>query len=1053
MRRWPGVFIALVCGAAVSAHAERLPLKGYTTADGLPHNEISCIVRDSRGFLWLCTGDGLSRFDGATFVSYGTAQGLPTPRVTDLLQTRDGRYFVATDGGLVRFDPMGSVGGSDALFPAVPAADAGDHPLKVTALLEDRDGGIWCGTDRGLYRVAQAGTPKVVPVDVGLQHDNREQQYITDLVQDRTGSIWIATPSGLYRRWPDGRTARYTVRDGLPDDHLEDLLIDRTGRLWGASRFDGFFRIDADASRRPPTVSEHRSTAEGLPAAWIFRLFEGTDGRFWAATNRGVIEWRAAPRPGMAFKAYDVASGLAFPAITALGEDSAGNLWMGTSASGAMKLARNGLLTYAAAEGLATVNALFEDESGDVCLRGTVQPALVRGRATPPPYAMRMPIQFACFDGRAFHAFVPDAIGNFPRIGWVLEDVTLRSGSGEWWLGTGNGVYRFPRMRRFRDLAHASPLAHYTVRDGLAAPQVFRLFEDAAGGVWVSTVGSSTNGLARWDRSTGRWRNFAGAAGLPSLQTHLPRAFGEAPEGTVWIGFADGLARVRGGQVRFFTVRDGLPPGAIAALHTDAAGRLWIASSRSGVIRLDRPDRDEPTFDSYTAARGLSSNTAVILADDAFHRVYIGTSRGLDRLEPATGRMEHFTTADGLAPGLFRAALRDHQGTIWFGMTGGLSRFTPTASRPEPPPPVLISGVSVGGARVPMSVLGQRTVALPDLRPAQNQILIQFAGFDFAPGARLRYEYELDSASDGAWSLPSEQASVNFGRLAAGVYRFHVRAVTTDGRVSNQPATVNFTILRPVWQRWWFMGLGLLAIGGVAIAAHRSRVGRAVELANVRTRIATDLHDDVGSNLTAIAILTEVARREIPAGLAGAEAPLSSIARISRESLADMSDIVWAINPRHDHLGDLVRRMRRTSEELCATRGVALAFDAPADPGPEIGADLRRDLFLIFKEAMHNAVRHAGCRTIAVTLQAKRHALSLEVRDDGSGFVPERAVDGEGLAAMRLRAARCGGTCHISSSPGSGTLVRVRIPRSGRRSLRSPVGDDRRRPDVGFPRE
>src|SRR6266550_8196453 len=142
--------------------AERLPLKNYTTADGLPHNVINRIVRDSRGFLWFCTEEGLSRFDGYTFTTYGTSEGLPHPSVTDLLETGVGEYWVATGGGLVHFNPNG-VAGSRVIYANDPPTDAPiasmfsvvipDAPDRqnkyITTVREGRDGTIWCGTFRG----------------------------------------------------------------------------------------------------------------------------------------------------------------------------------------------------------------------------------------------------------------------------------------------------------------------------------------------------------------------------------------------------------------------------------------------------------------------------------------------------------------------------------------------------------------------------------------------------------------------------------------------------------------------------------------------------------------------------------------------------------------------------------------------------------------------------------------------------------------------------------------------------------------------------------------
>src|SRR5262249_37373316 len=220
---------------ALSIHGERLPIRTYTTDDGLAHNVINKIVRDSRGFLWFCTADGLSRFDGYGFTNYGTDQGLPHPSVNDLLETRGGEYWVATSGGLVRFNPKGTpvnhvVNASEVpadaspMFAVILPEDTDRRARYIASLFEGHDGRVWCGTFRGLYRLETGGGKlALLPVDIGMPNDYSEQRYVNDIVEDRYGSLWIATPAGLYRRWSNGEAARYTTHDGLPIG-IHDLL-------------------------------------------------------------------------------------------------------------------------------------------------------------------------------------------------------------------------------------------------------------------------------------------------------------------------------------------------------------------------------------------------------------------------------------------------------------------------------------------------------------------------------------------------------------------------------------------------------------------------------------------------------------------------------------------------------------------------------------------------------------------------------------------------------------------------------------------------------------
>ena len=1036
--------------AAYSVQAERLPIRAYTTADQLPNNIINKIVRDTRGFLWFCTADGLSRFDGYTFRNFGTDQGLPHPTVNDLLETRAGEYWVATNGGLVRFDPAGVplsrvVFANDA-YPTLPTAmftvirpDNDDRLSRfVTRLREGHDGTIWCGTYNGLYRTEVRGRGfALAPIDLGMPAVYPEQRYVNAVAEDSYGTLWVATPGGLYRRWPDGSTAHYTLKDGLPDTYLHELMIDHEGNLWVGSRNAGLFRLTITDSHAPPSVAFSVVPRDFAQSEWINQLFETSDHKLWAGTARGLLEYLPnGDGQGKVYRLYTPENGLIDHAITALAEDSSGSLWLGGgTGAGAMKLARNGFVTYDQFDGVAAVYSVFADRSGEVCFRGEVigdkratifeggkVDLLNQSQATYWP-------RYGRFDGRQLNWFVPDALKG-RNLGWVGERVTLQTRSGEWWLAMGaeEGLYRFAATDSFAQIKNARPLEVFGADSVLRGRQIWRLFEDSRERVWVATIDSTGNGLAVWDRESGKLRDMTDTPGLPSLKDDLVRSFGEDRSEDVWIGFNAELGRLRGDTFTFFGTKDGLPQGAILDMYTDHAGRLWLASSRGGLVRVDDPSSDKPAFITYTTANGLSSNSIDVITEDLNGRIYAGSGRGLDELDPTTGRVKHFTTADGLASGAFLSAFRDRHGALWFGMHGGLSRFVPEVEERTSPPPIVITGLGIAGSMQTVSALGEKLISLSDLRAGQNQLQIDFVGLSFAPGDVLHYQYKL---GDADWSAPTEQRVVNLANLAPGRYRFMVRAVNSDGIASPEPALVTFRILPPFWLRWWFITLILLIVAAAAYRFYRYRVARLLEVADMRTRIATDLHDDIGANLTRISILSEVAKQQFGNGREDATSPLSSIAEIARESVASMSDIVWAINPERDSLRDLTRKMRQHADEVFTVRDIDLEFNAPqSDRELKLGINLRRDLLLIFKEAVNNAARHSNCSRVVIDfLPCDRH-LSLRVADNGRGFdmMSERA--GQGLVSMRRRAEKLNGSFVVHTSPGNGTVVSFKVPLS-----------------------
>jgi ligand-binding sensor domain-containing protein len=1006
------VLSALGLALHVSLQAEHLPIRTYTTADDLGHNTVNRIVRDSRGLLWFCTAGGLSRFDGYTFTNFGLGDGLPDASVNDLLETRAGEYWVATDGGLVRFEPRGT-----PMFTTVLPVDQSRHARTTTVVREGHDGTIWVGTHKDLYRLAIAnGRPFLQVVDIGLPTAFPDQRFIEDILEDSRGSLWIGATTGLYRRWPDGGSGHYTARDGFPETFVDSLIEDHQGRLWAGTRVNGFFGFHADETHRPPIIDRSYTESDhGLPTSWVSQLFEASDRRFWVLTARGLVEFFPDAGEQERFRIYTQRNGLSDYELTTVAEDRNGNLWLGTPTSGAMRVTHGGFITYGKEDGIETVYDIFEDRAGDLCFKGTVvgdaRTSVFEGATLSllTNHEPTLHTRYGAFDGHTFDWFSPAGV---TTSGWAHHGVTLQSRDGAWWVGTGDGVYRFPAADHFSAIKAARGVL-YTVKDGLAATQVYRLFEDSRGDIWISTTSSRTRGLAVWERATGRVRNLAASEGLPSFQDNLPRAFAEDASGNVWIGLTRGLVRSSHGSFATFTERDGLPRRPITDIYRDRTGRLWLASLGGGLVRVDHPAEARPTFVAFTTAQGLSNNDIEVLAGDAVGNIYAGGGHGFDRIDPATSRVRHFSTSDGLPPRTAMVAYQDRHGVLWIGLAGGLARLV-SEKVPEAPP-VFVTELRVAGLPQRVSALGERDITLSNLAPAQNQLQIDFAAFGASPGDGLRYQYRLQGA-DTDWGNPGAQRTVTYARLAPGRYQFQVRAMNADGIVANVPATITFIILGPLWLRWWFLTAAACLVGVVVNALYRRRLARLLDLANLRTRIATDLHDDIGANLTRIALLSEVAHQP-------------SIGHIARESVSAMSDIVWAINPARDSLLDLVRKMRQHADELFTRRNIELHLTTPLDrESLRLGVDVRRDVLLIFKEAVNNAARHSSCSRVDIDLRVEGSRMVLSVRDNGVGFAPAAESDGQGLASMSRRARRLGGTLDVTSGDSGGTSVTLSIP-------------------------
>jgi ligand-binding sensor domain-containing protein/signal transduction histidine kinase len=1011
--------------------AEQLPLKTYTTSDGLVRDYISRIVPDSHGFLWFCTPEGLARFDGYTFVNYGAADGLQRS-VRDLLLARDGTYWIATGSGLYRFAPaspneVGPVpnnqsstpsngGGPTAKFTLyVPGDKEGSRIVNIVR--EDRSGVIWCGTEAGLYRLDQTGGSwKFSLVDIGLPTSHPDDRVVSTILEDRNGTMWFGAISGLYRRLPNGRVERYTTQQGLPFNDVRALLEDRDGRLWVGTTL-GLSQLSTESDSHRIAVAHSYTTKNGLAHNWITSLLQTADGRLWVGTNGGLSEWTPeGDKNGQTFRSYTKDQGLSANEVQSLAEDADGELWIGTESGGAMKMARNGLATYTLTEGLSDtrIASIFEDRAGELCAISSRAGELFIHR----------------FDGSRFTVTKPNPSRRV-NYGWGWNQIAFQDSAGEWWVPTIQGLYRFPHADHVEQLGWLRPRAIYTTTDGLSNNAIFRLYEDSRRDIWITGDGPNREKINRWERASGRFQHYGEADGLPALNG--PTAFREDRAGDVWIGFyTGGLARYRDGQFRMFSTSDGLPEGMIRDLHIDHSGKLWIATSRGGVARLEDSSTARPRFITYTTADGLSSDQATCLTEDEQGRIYIGTTQGVDRLDPASGRIRHYTAADGLANNFVNVAYRDRQNALWFGTLQGLSRLLPEPDAVVRPPSIFITGLSIAGADYAVSPLGQTEVAGPVLSADQNDLQIDFSSISVGQAASVRYQYQLEGA-DRDWSAPTAQRLITYASLSPGAYRFMVRAVAVNGATSLAPATVSFTILRPVWQRWWFVALAVLLPFAAAVTVYKYRVNHLLELERVRTRIATDLHDDIGSSLSQIAILSEVVRQKVGQDLPAVTEPLSQITTSSSELMDTMSDIIWAVDPHKDRLTDLTQRMRRFASDVLTSRNIEFEFQSPdASRKLNLGADVRRQIFLVCKESINNIVRHSACSQVYIEFRVDKEHLVLVLRDNGRGFDTGRERDGHGLLSMGQRAKELGGTLEVDSETGTGTTVTLRMPTTHR---------------------
>ena len=1006
------LLLALAGAFVLPAHAQRLAIQRYTTADGLPHDDVVVISQDLRGFLWFGTAEGLTRFDGYRFATLGPAHGLPNPWVTDTLEEQDGGRWVATRGGVVHLGRSGKPTRTYSI-----GQTQGSN--RVMDLYRDRRGRIWAGTQDGVFMLP---SQQAEFVRVGRSAVAAGDFWVTAFAEDEHGTLWISTNSGLMS-WRDGGPMDELAwrRLGIKPD-WGPLLADGEGRIWGGGAH-GLWCLrpsaEAEGAAAPrrldvPLLAETRIRLPDVPGEicryragggpdQITALLRTRDGVLWIGTRRqGLLTIGA-----QGFRRYTRGQGLIDDSVSSLFEDRDENLWVGAP-SGLMRMQRGGFTSYGAAEGLVDPHII----------------AIVADRQDR-PCALGRDGVLQCLRGDSLRSVRPRVPGSFGRMG--QNQILARDHDGAWWMRAETGLYQFPSADPLAALAQAP--RRFGRHTGLPVDHASRVFVDSRGDLWVGFWDRGRNTIARRGARTGAFEWLATPESWAPRR--VPYAFAEDAAGNVWIGFAEGgLARYRRGRLDL--VEGPHPDRALVshvrALHVDAKGRLWFAASQDGLGRIDDPDAERPTLRRYGRREGLSSDTVLCVTEDSWGRIYAGTQRGVDRLDPASGLVRRFTAADGLAPGDVEACTWS-AGRLWFGTSSGLSAFRPRLEPKTEAPAVYIQGMHVAGEPRETSPSGETEVAGLEL-PFPGHLQIEFASVGFGSGSGARYQYRLEGADRG-WSPLTDERSVNYASLNPGRYRFEVRAVSAEGLMSAAPATVAFRVIPPWWRQPWFLAVAAALVVLAAAAAVRYRVAVLLEIERVRTRIASDLHDDVGSTVSRMAILSEVAKRQVEATHGDAAHVLDEIAASARGLLDTTGDIVWAIDPRRDHGANLAARVREFGAGLLEAKGIAWEFAAsPEAEALRFDPEQRRQLLLLFKEGLHNVVRHSRCAAAGVRIDVRDGRLVAEIRDDGRGFAVGAAPSGtgHGLDSMRARAARLGGKLRIQSEVGAGTRLLLEVP-------------------------
>lgn len=745
--------LALVAWVPCFLFAQRYGFRHYGHEEGLKNLAIECLLQDGTGFLWAGSQHGLYRFDGSEFRQFGATSGLPGSWIHAMHESPDGTLWVGTDAGLVRrvgerFEPIPLAGAA----PGAGVSHSGiDSDAKGNVFVATEDG-LWVGRrnpDSEEFQFVRVSTPAPAGHSAEGVH------------VDPRGTVWFGCGQVSLCRIKDGKTEVWSDSRGVPAARWDAIATGHDGSIW--------IRSSKYLSVLPPGKKKFRPAPLRLPHSASFgSLSVDRAGRLLVPTDRGL--YREAED---GWQVIGEAEGLLSSAIAEAIEDKEGSIWLGLQGAGIARWVGNReWAAWTKAEGLSN-EIVWSMQRGRA---GALWIGTDRG-------LNRMPT------------------GGEPWRVWTEEDGLAGDRvrgvavgpSGKVWTGSDPG-----------GLSRVDPrtgsVERFGSRHGFTGRRVYSLMVDSKQRLWVATEG---DGLFRSDPLTGPVRFHRLRPALTADGEHFRQCM-EDSTGAIWVAGNRGLARYRNGQWRRFTTDDGLVSNKVGAVAEGKDGSIWFAYwSSAGISRLSYR-QGKPFVEHFDRTRGLGSDNSVSIGVDSGGNVWVGSDNGADVLAGFTWR--HYSRADGLIWDDCDAGslLAEEGGHIWLGTSRGLAHYHPNKEPPPVWPPLaVVTDFQLGGK--PVSPTADYEAPYQD-----RSLLVRFAALTFRNRQKVHYRYRLAGLED-EW-VETRQHEVRYARLSPGDYTFEVIAENAQGRWSEEPARVSFSILAPWWGKWPLQLLAAAAI-------------------------------------------------------------------------------------------------------------------------------------------------------------------------------------------------------------------------------------------------
>ena len=999
---------------AISAQHANISFEHFTMEHGLSA-PVTQIIQDNYGFLWFGTSDGLNRFDGTTFNVYrnipGDTTSIPSNIINSLVPDAAGRVWAATNRGICYFDF------NDDRF----------HTIKYNDTLEVLD-----------------------------------RHRVHAIAQGNDNSIWFASRTWLHQ-WKDGKVISTLAMPAYPDLLIKYLYIDDKDRKWIGSN-EGLHMHDPKTGKflhaaihSPFTIANKlKATVHPVKTYKNDTLMIGS----WYADMQKV------------YLSGDKIINIPFPdpfgtdprshIVQGLAQGTNDIWWIGTYGNGIswFDVKRNQFIDHfryvpSDPESLSSdyINDIFKDASGIVWIGTTkgldkYDPLVQQFKSIPLPV---QPSHFAvyrlantivedkdnphwlwlCVSGVGlFHYNIHTQHFDLYQLESESENQQLSNNlysffydsKGRIWIGTRLGVYLFdPQTKKFKD----SPL-----KDNKAIQGAHTIIEDRNGDFWFAT---NSNGIYRFSEKDKQLRSYIFDPDNPnSIPDNKIFCLIEDSQGKLWISTQNrGMCRYDPRTEEYIHFQhtkndpNTIPDNGVFVLYEDENNQLWIGTE-NGLAVMDMATL---AITQYSTNDGLCNNTVFSITPDGQGRLWLGTNNGLSNFNPPTKHFRNYYIKDGLPQNRI-------DGEVFFSMdnnilflatTGVLTFCEPDKMQLNTRiPSIILTDYTILGKEVP--VMRNKEMLLPiHLSYKENMITFNFAALNYSNSFLNQYAYKLEGF-DADWIYCGSKQSATYTNLNGGTYTFRVKGANNDGIWNERGTSVLLYVHPPFWKTWWFYLLVALAIGAVLYAYYRMRINQLIRLQNIRTRIARDLHDDIGSTLSSINMISSMADQTKVNSNKSTEL-FHTIASASGQAMDLMSDIVWSINPKNDRMEMIIIRMRQYASEILEAANISFSLEID-DEGRDVllPLEIRKDFYLIFKEAINNLAKYSKADHVVIRLNFKNQMIHLFIHDNGIGFDPASASSGNGLKNMKARASHLKGQLNIHSGHREGTTVDLTIP-------------------------